>query len=75
MPSVQERFLQQFAQTPKLFRAPGRINLIGEHIDYHDGYVFPAAVHFQLDFAVGPAEGETATLLANDLDRSVSYRL
>ena len=75
MPSVQERFQQQFALTPKLFRAPGRINLIGEHIDYHNGYVFPAAVHFQLDFAVGPAEGDTGTLVANDLDRSVSYRL
>lgn len=39
-----EAFRQRFAAEPKLFRAPGRVNLIGEHTDYNDGFVMPAAL-------------------------------
>jgi galactokinase len=44
----------EFAQTfrslyggqPRIYRAPGRINLIGEHADYNEGFVLPAAIDF-----------------------------
>ncbi len=39
-------FKSAFQQTPRIFRAPGRVNLIGEHTDYNDGFVMPAAVAF-----------------------------
>src|SRR6185369_2728609 len=39
-------FRRLFNSTPRVFRAPGRINLIGEHTDYNDGYVMPAAIDF-----------------------------
>jgi galactokinase len=39
-----EEFRQRFAAEPMLFRAPGRVNLIGEHTDYNDGFVMPAAL-------------------------------
>ncbi|HEY4655962.1 MAG TPA: galactokinase family protein, partial [Cyclobacteriaceae bacterium] len=41
--SVREQFRERFGLVPVLFRAPGRINLIGEHTDYNDGFVMPAA--------------------------------
>lgn len=77
MSELSAAFSQRFGQNPTLFRAPGRINLIGEHIDYHDGLVMPAAIHFQINFAVAPvAEGGTAgTLVAADLNEEVPYDL
>ena len=39
-----ERFRQSFGGEARLYRAPGRVNLIGEHTDYNDGFVLPAAL-------------------------------
>jgi galactokinase len=40
------RFAQLFGAAPRIFEAPGRVNLIGEHTDYNDGFVMPAAIGF-----------------------------
>ena len=39
-----QHFEALFGDTPRIFRAPGRVNLIGEHTDYNDGFAMPAAV-------------------------------
>jgi galactokinase len=41
-----QHFEKLFGDHPRIFRAPGRVNLIGEHTDYNDGFVMPAAVGF-----------------------------
>jgi len=41
---LRERFRSMFGAEPRIFRAPGRTNLIGEHTDYNDGFVMPAAI-------------------------------
>ena len=46
MSALADNFRRVFGQTPRLFRAPGRVNLIGEHTDYNDGFVMPAALDF-----------------------------
>jgi galactokinase len=47
--TVAERFRIIYGTSPScLFRAPGRVNLIGEHTDYNDGFVMPAAIDFYL---------------------------
>ena len=46
------QFAQRFGQQPRIFRAPGRVNLIGEHTDYNDGFVMPAALGFSTYVAV-----------------------
>jgi galactokinase len=43
---LQRRFQEVFGGPSRLFRAPGRVNLIGEHTDYNDGFVMPAAIDF-----------------------------
>jgi galactokinase len=45
-------FLARFGAAPRLFRAPGRVNLIGEHTDYNDGYVLPAAIELSTCIAI-----------------------
>ena len=52
-----QSFSARFASTPRIFRAPGRVNLIGEHTDYNDGFVLPAAIDLYT---------WTATSLRND---------
>jgi galactokinase len=47
-----QQFEQRFGHQPRIFRAPGRVNLIGEHTDYNDGFVMPAAVGFSTFVAV-----------------------
>lgn len=52
--SLADRFQQTFGVPPRIFRAPGRVNLIGEHTDYNDGFVMPAAIGFYTWVAVSP---------------------
>src|SRR5258707_10502874 len=41
---VAAKFREKYGASPRIFRAPGRVNLIGEHTDYNDGFVMPAAI-------------------------------
>lgn len=49
-----DHFQRDFGKPPRIFRAPGRVNLIGEHTDYNDGFVMPAAIGFYTWVAVSP---------------------
>lgn len=55
--AVVEAFKKQFGKEPEyVIRAPGRVNLIGEHTDYNDGFVFPAAIDREMIIAASPKE-------------------
>ncbi|HYL96991.1 MAG TPA: galactokinase family protein, partial [Terriglobales bacterium] len=56
MSSLSDNFRQLFGQSPRLFRAPGRVNLIGEHTDYNDGFVMPAAIELACWVAIAGRE-------------------
>jgi galactokinase len=49
---IHEEFIRQFSIDPLIVRSPGRINLIGEHTDYNDGFVMPAAIDKDILFAI-----------------------
>ena len=49
-----ERFEEKFRKSPDLFRAPGRVNLIGEHTDYNAGLVLPMAIELACYAAAAP---------------------
>src|SRR5579863_10215671 len=46
--------LARFQAEPEIFAAPGRVNLIGEHTDYAEGFVMPAAIDFATLAAISP---------------------
>ncbi|MES2774487.1 MAG: galactokinase [Bacteroidota bacterium] len=47
-------FKEKFQGEPTLYFSPGRINIIGEHVDYNDGFVMPAAIDKGVYFAIAP---------------------
>ena len=61
-------FEKSFGSTPqKIVLSPGRINIIGEHIDYNDGYVLPAAIDKIICFAFEKNNTNTSKIIAIDL--------
>ena len=60
-------FTQTFGTSPtRHFQAPGRVNLIGEHTDYNDGFVLPCAIDYQTIVAVTPRDDMTVRVVAID---------
>jgi len=53
---LRDAFRRRFGGRPRLFRAPGRINIIGEHTDYNDGFVLPAALDLHTWAAAAPRD-------------------
>jgi len=71
-----ERFTATFDRPPAvLARAPGRVNLIGEHTDYNDGFVLPMAIEREIRMAVAPRTDSTVLLVAADLNRRTNFDL
>lgn len=64
---------QRFGQDPVLFTAPGRVNIIGEHTDYADGFVMPAAIDFATLAAISPRSDNTVVIRSINFDNDVSY--
>jgi galactokinase len=56
-------------------RAPGRVNLIGEHTDYNDGFVLPTVLGCYLEVAVRPRSDSLVRMVAADLDQTIEYEL
>jgi galactokinase len=62
-----------FHARPRLVRAPGRVNLIGEHTDYNEGLVLPAAIDRELWIAFEPWDRPAVEMLSVDLDETRSF--
>jgi galactokinase len=71
-----KKFKDHFGENPTLLvRAPGRINLIGEHTDYNNGFVLPAAIDKAIYFAISPRNDQKCILYAYDLSDSHEFPL
>lgn len=69
-------FKETFAAEPqKIVLSPGRINIIGEHIDYNDGYVLPAAIDKIICFAFEKSNSNTSRVIAIDLKEEFEINL
>ncbi|MDP3555061.1 galactokinase [Methylocystis sp.] len=68
-------FRRSFEREPRLFRAPGRINLIGEHTDYNDGFVMPAALDLSIWAAIAPRSDRRLRIGSLVMDEVVEFDL
>lgn len=59
----------------RIFQAPGRVNLIGDHTDYNDGFVLPAAIDRQIVIAATPREDSLINVWALDFDQGDHFDL
>ena len=66
---IQNKYAALFGEQPAFFvTSPGRINLIGEHVDYNDGWVLPAAIDKKIIFAIGSRTDKACHLFSMDYD-------
>ncbi len=61
------KFRKYFNNYPKLFQSPGRVNLIGEHTDYNEGFVLPAAIDKRINFAISENGSGKCRLISDDM--------
>jgi galactokinase len=73
---VREVFEQYYGEPPAMIvRAPGRVNLIGEHTDYNDGFVLPMAIDRAAYIALRPRNDQYVSVHALDFKTSVQFSL
>ncbi len=63
-----QNYQQHFPEEARLFFSPGRVNLLGEHVDYNGGFVLPAAINKGIWFAIAPNHTNSASFVAADIN-------
>ncbi|MCD6303102.1 MAG: galactokinase [Anaerolineae bacterium] len=73
---VRQAFAQKLGTEPDhVIAAPGRVNLIGEHTDYNEGFVLPAAIDRHVVMAIRPRDDSVVRLIALDMEATSSFSL
>src|SRR6266576_2338849 len=68
-----QRFADRFGVWPHVFAAPGRVNLIGEHTDYNDGFVMPSAIGFKARVAIAPRPDRKLVLHSEEFPEQFEF--
>lgn len=72
---LRRAFRKRYGTEPRLFRAPGRVNLIGEHTDYNDGFVLPMAIDRQTVVAASARDDRLVRAFSLDLNSAMQFDL
>jgi galactokinase len=70
-----QKFARLFGALPRVFQAPGRVNLIGEHTDYNDGFVMPAAIGFCTRTAIAPRHDRKLVIRSENFAEQLEFDL
>jgi galactokinase len=68
-------FKSRFGSPPRVYRAPGRVNLIGEHTDYNEGLVLPAAIGFSCWAGIAPRDDRELVLHSENFEQTKKANL
>ncbi len=72
---LRNAFRERYGREPRLFRAPGRVNLIGEHTDYNDGFVLPMAIDRETIVAAAVRDDRRVRLFSLNVEQSFEFDL
>lgn len=72
---LETAFIAKYGGSPRTFRAPGRINLIGEHTDYNEGFVLPAAIDFATYVAGAPRHDRQVRVASLNFEHELDFDL
>ena len=73
--ALAQKFYERFGSEPRLFRAPGRVNLIGEHTDYNGGFVLPMAIDREAAAAVSKRPDRRIRVYTENLNDAAEFDL
>jgi len=74
--NVMQSFLQEFGADPAyITHSPGRVNIIGEHTDYNDGFVLPMAINYATWIALRPRQDNRVVVTALDKNEKLDFDL
>lgn len=72
---LKQTYKKRFKTEPIVISSPGRINLIGEHTDYNDGFVLPAAVDKKIYFAIGTSDSNECSAISLDMQEEAHFNI
>src|SRR5271163_3344456 len=73
--ATKENHARRFGVRPLVYAAPGRVNLIGEHTDYSEGFVMPAAIDFATLAAISPRDDQQITIFSENFGEESVFDL
>lgn len=72
---IHKQFVSKFGREPIVINSPGRVNLIGEHTDYNDGFALPAAIDKMIAMAIAPNNLSKVRAFSEDMDEEEEFEL
>src|SRR5437660_10978367 len=72
---IAKAFEKLYGGQPRIYRAPGRVNLIGEHTDYNEGFVMPAAINFSTWVSVTPRDDRVIAVSSENFQETINFDL
>jgi galactokinase len=72
---VRSVFKEKFSSRPHVYFSPGRINFIGEHVDYNDGFVMPAAINKGICYGIAPNHSHLVNFYSIDFEEDLSIEI
>lgn len=73
--TIQQQFKERYTSNPLIIRSPGRVNLIGEHTDYNEGFVLPAAIDKAIYLAFAKNHRKECRVFSLDFGEEKSFTL
>ena len=73
--AIRENHARRFGAAPLVYAAPGRVNLIGEHTDYSEGFVMPAAIDFATLAAISPRDDRQIAIFSENFGEESVFDL